>query len=128
MPEIVEWQMWRQLKGAFAIDQLIFVPRVHKMDGYTFEQADTIPEALSMVSERTRRIFLEPNGAYSIHKLYPPKRSIDTDVTFILGNTEHSNLRYARNKEEAVRIDTPGKTDLYGINAAAIALTYWHNA
>lgn len=128
MPEMVEWQMWRQLKGAFAIDQLIFVPCVYKMDGYTFEQADTIPEALSMISERTRRIFLEPKGAYSIHELYPPKRSMDTDVTFILGNTESSNLNYARNKEETVRIDTPGKTDLYGINAAAIALAYWHNA
>lgn len=31
-PEL-EWKMWRQLKGAFGVERLIFTPRFPKMDG-----------------------------------------------------------------------------------------------
>lgn len=124
MPEQVEWQIWRQLKGAFHVDRLIFIPRVHKMEGYTFDQADDVYSALKMLATDTRRIFLEPNGAYDIDNLWPP-RNQEQDVAFILGNTQSGNMKFARNKEETVRIDTIGSTDLYGINAAAIALHEW---
>lgn len=121
MPEMVEWQMWRQLKGAFQVDRLIFVPRVYKMDGYTFEQADSVPEALSMTSQH-RRIFLEPRGGHPVSELAVLGNE---DAIFVLGNTQSSNEEFART-DEMFRIQTPGQTDLYGINAAAIALAYWY--
>jgi hypothetical protein len=111
--------MWRQLKGAFDVTRLIFVPRLLKMDGYTFEQAETLSDALDMLPDGTQRCFLEPLGAKPIKEL-----PIGGDVALILGSTSKNNLNHARDGE-TYRIDTPagpGKAHLYGINAAAIAL------
>lgn len=125
MPEMVEWQMWRQLKGAFAIDRFIFVPRVHKMQGYTFDQADSMGQALEMANEAYVRVFLEPTGLNSIAELGSLNNNPDANVVFVLGNTVSSNREYAQS-HECFRINTQGDTDLYGINAAAIALAYWY--
>lgn len=125
MPEMVEWQMWRQLKGAFDIDRLIFVPRVYKMEGYTFDQADSMGQALEMANDAYVRVFLEPAGLNSITELGSLNNNPDANVVFVLGNTVSSNREYAQT-HECFRINTPGDTDLYGINAAAIALAYWH--
>ena len=120
MPEMVEWNMWRQLKGAFSIDRFIFIPRVHKLDSYTFEQADSVPEALAMTSQH-KRIFLEPRGGIAVSEIATLGNG---DAVFVLGNTQYSNEEYAK-ANEMYRIETPGKTHIYGINAAAIALAYW---
>ena len=124
MPELVEYQMWRQLKGAFQVDRLIFVPRVFKMDGYTFEQANSVAEALAMTSNHTR-IFLEPRGGNTMSELASLNSNGDGDAVFVFGNTQNSNEEFART-HEMFRIETPGETDLYGINAAAVALAYWY--
>jgi len=118
-PEL-EWRMWRQLRGAFDFRDIIFVPRLPKMDGYDFRQADTIEEALAVLPEHTERVFLEPTGNKPLTML--PDRL--NDVVFILGNTAMSNLKQAE-PDETYHIHTPQQTDLYGINAAAIALSYW---
>lgn len=119
MPELTEWQMWRQLRGAFRIDRLIFVPKVYKMEGYIFEQANTMEEALDMLPSDTPRCFLEPTGYNSLADL-----PSGDDIAFILGNTSKHNMEHAE-VHETYSIATPAgpnKAHLYGINAAAIAL------
>lgn len=116
-PEL-EWRMWRQLRGAFEIDRFIFVPRLPKMEGYTFQQFDTMDEALASLP-LTTRCFLEPNGQNYVSELP------HDDITLIIGNTEHSNIEYA-DPSETYYICSPGSADLYGINAAAIALACEH--
>jgi hypothetical protein len=119
MPWELEWRMWRQLKGAFTLQpadmRFIFVPTMHKAEGYTFDQAKDIPEALDMAGDGAR-VFLEPTGYNSLHDLEPSDHMI-----YVLGNTQQGNIQHAQ-VNETYQIYTPGKADLYGINAAAIAL------
>lgn len=106
MPRDLEHRMWRQLKGAFDFRQLIFV-----------EDDDQMREALAQTGD-THKVFLEPTG----HKTLSDMPGHD-DIVFVLGNTALHNLRFV-DPEDAYRINTPKPTDLYGINAAAIALAY----
>ena len=112
----LEWKMWRQLRGAYEIDRLIFVPRIPSMDGYTFDQADTIEEALAVLPGDCQRVFLEPTGYNSVDAI--PKTG---HIALILGNTAQHNMMHAQ-VNETYRIHSPGSAHLYGINAAAIAL------
>lgn len=118
MPSDLEWRMWRQLRGAFAVEpadmEFIFVPRLPKMDGYGFKQYDTIEEALTS-HDMAHRVFLESTGYNTVHEI--PQG----DIALILGNTHNSNIHLSH-VNETYAIATPGDTDLYGINAAAIAL------
>jgi hypothetical protein len=112
MPPEVEWQMWRQLKGAFEINRFIFTPVVDLEGG--FSQAESIEEALQAVGPASR-VFLEPSG-------YNALSAIPTgDIVIILGNTNMHNMEHAE-VCETYKIHTPGATHLYGVNAAAIAL------
>ena len=116
MPQEVEFQMWRQLRGSFGIDRLIFVPTHHKMEGYSFEQYDSIEEALETC--KGERVFLEPTGYKSVTKIP------HGDIVLIIGNTNLDNMKHAQ-VNETYRIDTPAgptKAHLFGSNAAAIAL------
>lgn len=114
MPAEIEWQLWRQLKGAFQIDQFRMVPVIPDFDrGNQVRQFDTIEEALD--GAQGKRVFLEPTGSKSVAKIP------GGDVVLVLGDTFNDNLALA-GKGETYRIDTPGKTVLYGCNAAAIAL------
>lgn len=114
MPFDLEWRMWRQLRGAFEIDEFIFVGE--PVEGsYTFRQAPTMSEALAVLPPTCQRVFLEPTGYNNLYDM--PKG----DIALILGNTEHDNILHAQ-VNETFRITTPKSTHLYGINAAAIAL------
>jgi hypothetical protein len=117
-PEI-EWNMWRQLRGAFGIDRFIMVP--HMVDGLSIEQYDTMKEALAHTTGQ--RCFLEPRAENMMASLASAERQ---GITFVLGNTQMSNEKHILDGIDwAVRIPTPGMTDLYGINAAAVALSIW---
>jgi len=120
----LEWRMWRQLRGAFtnqpADMRFIFTPSSHVRDGYTFDQADSIKQAMAVLPADCTRVFLEPTGHNNIADI--PR---DCDIALILGNTESGNMALAR-PAETYHIATPGSTDIYGINAAAIALSYWY--
>lgn len=116
----LEHRMWRQLKGAYTVGdsanfRLIMVPR---MPGVSCEQYDTMEEALEQA--KGQLVFLEPTGMFDITDIPI------CDITLVIGNTEHSNIDYAQ-ANQTYRIDTPKSTDLYGINAGAIALAYWWN-
>lgn len=106
MPRELEHRMWRQLRGAFDFRELIFV-----------EDHEQMAEALFRTGD-TEKVFLEPLG----HKTLSDMPKVD-DIVFVLGNTDWHNLKFV-NPEDAYRIVTPKPTDLYGINAAAIALAY----
>lgn len=118
MDSHLEHRMWRQLKGAYTEGdsvnfRLIYVPVIDHM---SVEQYDTMEEALTHASGQL--CFLEPDGERCISELN------EDDITIIIGNTEHSNREYAT-PENAYQIKTPKSTDLYGINAGAIALSHW---
>lgn len=105
MPRELESRMWRQLKGAFATERPVFV-----------EDDAEMTEALANAPGRL--IFLEPTGHNFVQDI--PREG---DITLVLSNTAVNNLHFCK-PEDAYRIDTPKKTHLYGINAAAIALAY----
>ena len=114
----LEWRMWRQLRGAFGVQKFIFTPIVPEMLTVNVGQFQTMEEALDHCSGKL--LFLEPTGEKTVASI---ERS-DEDITFVLGNTEHNNLEFS-DRGEIIRINSRG-TDLYGINAAAIALAYWY--
>lgn len=106
IPAEVERKIWRQLKGAFRINKLVTVPG----------DFDTMDEALNAF--QGERVFLEPSGYRSVYEI--PQG----DIILVVGNTNHSNVEYAR-VNEMYRIATEGGIDhnhLYGSDAAAIAL------
>jgi len=116
MPPETEWQLWRQLRGAFKVKRFVFVPRVPEMDNYSFDQFDTLEEALE--SCEGERVFLEPGGYNSMHQI--PQG----DIVMVFGNSAESNFSHAK-VNETYQIFTEGGTNhnhLYGSNAAAIAL------
>lgn len=116
MSPLKEWKMWRQLKGAFKIDRIIFTPVFEYMKG-GFDQYATMDAALaSCIGER---VFLEPKGEKAIRDIP------GGDIVLILGNTNMHNLAIAQ-PEEAYRIDTPTDAHLYGTNAAAAVLAIRH--
>jgi hypothetical protein len=112
----VEWQMWRQLRGAFKVKRFVFVPCIPEMDNYSFDQFDTMEEALA--SCEGERVFLEPGGYKTMHQI--PQG----DIVMVFGNSAKGNFDHAL-VNETYQIFTEGGTahnHLYGSNAAAIAL------
>lgn len=116
--------MWRQLRGAFQVDRVFAIPMIASMEGYaSLKQFSTLEDALSALDDEdeyhgtnTVRCYLEPTGYNSLYDL--PQEG---DLALILGNTEHGNMQDAY-LNETYQIKSPKATDLYGINAAAIAL------
>ena len=115
----LEWRMWRQLRGAFGIDDFIFVPVVQDMDRVAVRQAPTMREALAVLPPDTHRCFLEPTGYNTVMDM--PREG---DIALIVGSTAQDNMAHAQ-VNETYSIATAGGTQhnhLYGTNAAAIAL------
>lgn len=115
----VEWQLWRQLKGSYCIDNFIFTPVVESMDNYAFMQCDNMMTAL-LSAGPGKRVFLEPTG----HSPVSAIPSSDTDIIIVCGNSAMNNLQHARYDETYSICTEAGatKAHLYGSNAAAIAL------
>ena len=111
---VVEWQLWRQLRGAFKINRLIFVPIMPEMFEFHVDQYDTMAYAL-MQAGKGERVFLESTGAKGMLDI--PKG----DIVLITGNTGSSNLEHAA-VNETYAIKSPQRTHLYPTEAAAIAL------
>lgn len=120
LPPINEWQLWRQMKDAFGISRFVFVPVVdndfYGMDKNLFQQYPTMTEALAAQIDRGELVFLESSGEQTVDEI--PQG----DIVMVLGNTSMDNLAHS-NPEQRYRIEGGGRyNDLYGINAAAIAL------
>lgn len=111
-----EWNMWRQLKGAYAVDRFVFVPILPAMDGYPLEQYATMEAALASTTDQ--RVFLEVSGTKGMGDL--PLG----DMVLICGDTSTDNLAHTA-AGEIYRIASDGlvtQNHLYGVNAAGIAL------
>lgn len=121
MPPEVEWQMWRQLRGAFEIKRLVFVPVIESMQGFPIDQYDTMEEALATCEGR--RYFLEPQGDKMLCDML--LGDLEQPQVVVLGNTACDNRALVRPTDFVIRIATPKPVHLYGINAAAIALACW---
>ncbi|MGI9248715.1 MAG: hypothetical protein ACR2QI_06840 [Woeseiaceae bacterium] len=113
MPPETEWQLWRQLRGAFRINRFHMTPVVEGFKYGGVFQYETLEEALE--AAEGDRVFLEPAGVNPVGDI--PQG----DIVLVTGNTEWDNKSYAK-PEETYRINTPSKTVLYGSDAAAIAL------
>ena len=119
MPANIEWQLWRQIRGAFRVQRIVFVPVLEEMKEYYVDQCETMEEALA--SCEGHRYFLEPKGESGLSVLLPQRE----DIVLVLGDTNQNNLSHVTSDDHTVRIKTPQRTHLYGVSAAAIALAYW---
>lgn len=115
MPPLVEWALWRQLKGAFKVHRMFFTPIVPEFVGghYPIRQFATMQEALQ--EAEGRRVFLEPTGTNALSKMP------EGQIVLITGNSAIGNMHHAKS-EEAYAIKTPQQTHLFPTEAAAIAL------
>lgn len=116
MEPSLEWSMWRQLGGAFGIDSFIFTPEVSSVTSSKVTQCHSMEEALTFATGEL--VFLEPWAEKNLADL----PQLD-NYTLILSDTSQSNARFCT-PENSYRICTPNKTDLFGINAASIALSH----
>ncbi len=121
MPADIEWQLWRQLRGAFRVKRLVFVPVLEEAKGFPIAQYETMEKALASCGGQ--RFFLEPNGIHPVSLLAMTNKA--EDLTLVLGNTACGNTAQLEPGDVTLVINTPQRTQLYGINAAAIALAYW---
>lgn len=111
----LEWRIWRQIRGAFAVDRFVFVPIVPEMLTVSIDQYDTMEEALATC--KGKHCFLEQGGSDRLFDI-----PMDGDVTIIVGNTEWDNKSSVKAGDLQIEIMSVNPTDLYGFNAAAIAL------
>lgn len=114
--------MWNQLRGAFHVNRFVFVPILQQMLTTSMDQYETMAEALATCPGR--KYFLELQGS---SKLSDNTVNLEDDIVLVLGNTFFNNMSLLdQYPGTIIRINTPGATDLYGINAAAIALAHWY--
>ncbi len=111
----LEWRIWRQIKGAFAVDRFVFVPIVSEMLTVLVDQYDTMEEALATC--KGKHCFLEQGGSDSLFEI-----PTFGDVTIIVGNTLADNKLSVQADDLQIEIVSAKPTSLYGFNAAAIAL------
>lgn len=109
MPPEVDRQIWRQLKGAFAVQRLVMV-----------ESDEEMKHAIALAHGQL--VFLEPTGTHTVDEIPAG------DVVLVLGNSAMNNLAFAQDFQ-TYRIDCVSQpTHLYGVCAAAIALEKIHGA
>ena len=110
-----EYQLWRQISGAFLVQRIIYTGIAPGMEAYQLEQYATIEEALDVTVNDGDRVFLEPTGTKGL-------LDIPTgDIVLITGNTNKNNLAHAQ-AGETYKIKSPQRTVLYPTEAVAIAL------
>lgn len=112
-----EYQLWRQIVGAFRVARMIYVPIASGMENHHLEQYATIEEALAVAEGE--RVFLEPLGTKGLGDIP------SGDIVLITGNTDHNHLAIAA-EGETYQIKSPQKTALYPSEAAAVALAVRH--
>lgn len=115
-----EWRMWRQLRGAYGIGWFNFVPCEETMMAVNAGHYDNMQDALNVSAGQ--KVFFEPTGLDPLSAI----PNDGSDLVLIFGNTEESNLTFVQPGDLSVQIPSANPVDLYGVNAAAIALAYLH--
>lgn len=116
MDASLEWSMWRQLGGAFNVDKFVFTPEIPSVTSSKVIQAASMKEALNFATGEL--VFLEPWAEKDLAEL--PQLN---NYTLVLSDTSQSNAKFCT-PENSYRICTPNKTDMFGVNAASIALSH----
>lgn len=117
-PEL-EMRMLRQLKGAFGICRIIMTPIVESMKTRSnVEQFATMEEALETCEGNI--VFLEPKGTTSLSELP------EGDITFVTSDAYMNNMHLA-DGHITCKIKSPKPTDMFAVNAIAIALAHRYN-
>ena len=124
MPPELEWRMWNQLKGAFDIGEFYFSPIIDSMKKCDLSQFSTLEECIEKA--KGLKIFLEHEGKKDLKKM--SNIPLDQDVVFILSNTNLKNKHLITDLDMSLKINVKNeRCELYGINDAAIALSYRYN-
>lgn len=126
LPNEYEWNLWRQIKGAFAAQpadiQFCFCPVSEDpaLTGVSFQQYNTMEECLSNVSGK--KVFFESGGSDTISSI-----PTDQDVVLIFGNTPSDNLSYIGDDDLHITLahNNTGSY-MYSANAAAVVLACMH--
>lgn len=113
MDPSIEWRVWRQLRGAFGINRMVACPVKPEMSNVSVEQYASMAEAVASCDGTV--VLLRPGG--DKHLLDIP---ISGDVTIVVGSTLEDLSGVSG--DMAVNIECANPVDLYGFNAAAIAL------
>jgi hypothetical protein len=116
MDASLEWSMWRQLGGAFNVDKFVFTPEIPSVTSSKVIQVASMKEALNFATGEL--VFLEPWAEKDLAEL--PQLN---NYTLVLSDTSQSNAKFCT-PENSYRICTPNKTDMFGVNAASIALSH----
>jgi hypothetical protein len=112
----LEMRILRQLKGAYGIDRIVMTPIVESMKTRSnVEQFDTMEEALATCEGNI--VFLEPKGTTSLSDLP------EGDITFVTSDAYMNNMHLAEG-HITCKINSPKATDMFAVNAVAIALAY----
>lgn len=114
---VTEWRMWRQLRGAFNINRFAMTDVQVALSGVDLDQYATMEDALASCTGT--KVFLEPTGTHTMDDV--PDITTN-DVVFILGNTHDGNAHLVQPGDLSVALPCANPVDLYGVNAAAIAL------
>ena len=109
----VEAFMWRQLAGAYDVDELALCPQ--RLSPRTnLSQFETVGAALRELSGTP--VFLDPSRGEELSSfVHPP------DAVYVFGRSGDNNHRWA-DGAAFVRIATPAPVDFFALNAAAIVL------
>ena len=107
----IELFMWRQLCHAFEVDRLVMTP-VLLGKRTSVDEYPTMEEAID--SCKGTFVIMEPRGDVMLKNFSHPENAV-----YVFGNANMHNQRIDGVK---VRIDTPKRTVMFAINAAAIVL------
>lgn len=113
-----EWQVWGALKGPMGIDHFIFVSDPPVMTELAYDHVKTMEEALALATGEL--VFLDATGTKDVSDI--PKTG---DVTIVVGATNVPLVSHAQ-PDQLYRIDQAGVGEMYGVNAAVIALDHRH--
>lgn len=103
----IEHRIWRQLRGAYKVN-LALVPHDY----------ESMEAALRTV--RGHRVFLIPPGrvqSVELKAFRPPEH-----VVYVFGRPGENLVRYIRDGDSVISIETPGNSDMMAVTVAGIVL------
>lgn len=109
--------IWKQLGAAFDVDRIMAAPLVTGGPGKV-EQFESVDQALATTT--SRRVWLMPPGTHEGEDLATYRHP--EDAVYIFGNASDDNLRHSSIADDLVSVYTARQVDVFGFNAAAIAL------
>lgn len=114
----IEFRQYRQLLGAYGVAGLLMAPRVTWLEGSGANNYDTLQAALEAAPDPATRVFLCPSGDCALEDVPPGSEPL----VIVIGDTTTSPAELAGPNDIIVSLPAPNPVELYGVNAAAVAL------